>query len=247
MSSLENIFNGWNDVNQRILKATENKEQKFLKPRLVAVSKTKPIEQIIYIYHKGQRHFGENYVQELLTKANDPELLEKCPDIKWHFIGLVQTNKISKILSVPNLELIETIHSQKLADALNAVWKSQNNNCLLKIMVQVNTSLEEEKNGVLPNNTVNLCKHIKNNCENLKLIGLMTIGRFGYDCSLGPNPDFLALVECKKKVCMELNLDLNEFELSMGMSDDFEHAIECGSTNVRVGSSIFGYRPKKEK
>ncbi|XP_050430731.1 pyridoxal phosphate homeostasis protein [Adelges cooleyi] len=247
MTSLENVISGWNDVKQKIKVVSQKRTQNLPEPRLVAVSKTKPIEHIIGIYQKGQRHFGENYVQELLTKSFDVEILKQCPDIKWHFIGHIQRNKVSKILSVPGLDIIETVDNEKLADAINVAWKKQNNKNPLKIMVQVNTSREEEKNGVLPDDVVKLCKYIIENCENLKFIGLMTIGRFGYDCSLGPNPDFLTLVECKNKVSFDLQLNSSNIELSMGMSDDFEHAIECGSTNVRVGSNIFGYRPKKER
>lgn len=82
-------------------------------------------------------------------------------------------------------------------------------------------------------------------CCYFSLEGLMTIGRFGYDLSHGPNPDFLCLRKCRDDLCEELGLNWRDVGLSMGMSDDFEHAISLGSTNVRVGSSIFGARPKK--
>ncbi|KAJ4431921.1 hypothetical protein ANN_20528 [Periplaneta americana] len=109
------------------------------------------------------------------------------------------------------------------------------------------------KNGCNPNEATRLVKHIIDNCPNLTLIGLMTIGKFGYDLSLGPNPDFICLRQVRDEVCKNLSIDYDKLELSMGMSDDFEHAvstldfifIEMGSTNVRVGSSIFGHREKK--
>lgn len=211
-------------------------------PRLVAVSKTKPKELIIAAYNAGQHNFGENYVQELIDKGNDSEIRELCPDIKWHFIGHLQSNKVSKILSVPNLYIIETIDSEKLANTVNQSWEKLGKDHKLKIMVQVNTSGEDGKSGCPPEITLKLVEHIQNICTNLSLIGIMTIGKYGYDVNLGPNPDFLKLIDVRNSVCKSLNVPVETMEVSMGMSDDFEHAIELGSTNVRVGSLIFGSR-----
>lgn len=97
-------------------------------------------------YDAGQRHFGENYVQELEEKANHPIILEKCTDIKWHFIGHLQSNKVNKVLSVPNLFVIETVHKQKLAANLNNHWsKFRMDDSKLKVFIQVNTSGEDGK------------------------------------------------------------------------------------------------------
>lgn len=116
----------------------------FLNPCLVAVSKTKPADVIVEAYEAGQRHFGENYVQELEEKANNPIILERCKDIKWHFIGHLQSNKISKVLAVPNLYLIETVHKEKLATHLNNNWpKFGPPDTKLRVMIQVNTSGED--------------------------------------------------------------------------------------------------------
>lgn len=99
---------------------------------------------IAQAYEGGQRHFGENYVNELAEKASDPLILEKCKDIKWHFIGHLQTNKINKLLGSPGLFMVETVDSGKIADNLNKQWvKYRNNNEKLRIMVQVNTSAED--------------------------------------------------------------------------------------------------------
>lgn len=221
-------------------------ELQELKPRLVAVSKTKPVENIIEAYEAGQRHFGENYVQELEEKANNPQILEKCKDIRWHFIGHLQSNKVNKVLPLPNLYLIETVDSKKLATQLNKNWpKFGPPDSKLNVMIQVNTSGEKEKSGVDPSEVTGLTEYVLKECTNLRLDGLMTIGQFGYDLSSGPNPDFICLKKCREDVCKDLNLDWKTLNLSMGMSDDFENAIEVGSTNVRVGSLIFGYRPKK--
>lgn len=232
-------------IEQACLK--RNAELQCVEPRLVAVSKTKPNELIINAYEEGQRNFGENYVQELIDKANSSDILDKCKEIRWHFIGHLQTNKINKVLSIPNLYLIETVDSQKLATHLNKSWPNfRPSDSKLKIMVQVNTSGEQEKNGVEPSEVVGLTKFVLENCPNLDLDGIMTIGRFGYNLEDGPNPDFVCLKQCRDEICQNLGLDWKKVNLSMGMSDDFEHAIEMGSTNIRVGSSIFGFRPKKE-
>ncbi|KAL1137690.1 hypothetical protein AAG570_009386 [Ranatra chinensis] len=237
LKGLQNVRDRINSVCLRIGK--ENK------PRLVAVSKTKPKEMLISAYEAGQRHFGENYIQELVEKSKNPEILEHCKDIQWHFIGHIQRNKVNKLVSVPGLFIVETVDNIKLASTLNESWGNLNKTHKLNVMVQVNTSEEKEKSGCSPKEVNELASHIFKNCKNLNLFGLMTIGQFGYDSSKGPNPDFLCLVSCRENVSKNLELNPDDLELSMGMSDDFEHAIELGSTNVRVGSSIFGFRERK--
>ncbi|XP_061195928.1 pyridoxal phosphate homeostasis protein-like [Saccostrea echinata] len=215
--------------------------------RLVAVSKTKPPTSIVEAYRCGQKHFGENYVNELSEKSIDPEIQSECKDIRWHFIGRLQSNKAGTLVSCPNLFMVETVHSDKIANALNRQWESKNKEGKLKVMVQVNTSNEDSKSGCNTDEVVNIVKNIKEKCPNLEFAGLMTIGSFDHDLSQGPNPDFLKLSECRNKLCEELKLNKQEVELSMGMSADFEHAIELGSTNVRVGSTIFGAREPPNK
>lgn len=171
-------------------------------PRLVAVSKTKPIDMIIEAYESGQRHFGENYVQEMADKAVDPMIMDKCPDIQWHFIGTVQTNKVAKIVKTPNLTVVETIASLKLADKFQSSCQA-NKVENLGVMVQVNTSGEENKGGIEPGDVVNVVKHIKDKCPNLKFQGLMTIGALAHSMASktaeqGANPDFLTLLDCRK-------------------------------------------------
>ncbi|CAL1683180.1 unnamed protein product [Lasius platythorax] len=193
-------------------------EHRYYEPRLVAVSKLQSTELILSAYEAGQRHFGENYVNELVEKALNPQILEKCKEIKWHFI-----------------------------DVLNNSWPRfrKSDDSKLNIMVQVNTSGEKEKSGCDIIQVSTLVKHIINNCHNLKFLGLMTIGMFGYNIANGPNPDFICLIKCREKISDELGIDIKNIELSMGMSNDYEHAIELGSTNVRVGTAIFGNRPQK--
>jgi len=226
------------EVNSRIEAVTKSLNLKT-RPRLVAVSKTKSVELIKECYDAGQRVFGENYAQELTEKAK-----QLPSDIEWHFIGTLQSNKIKMLLSVPNLTMIETVHSKKLAQKLDKECQSVRPTNPLKIMVEVNTSGEETKSGIQPNECPDLVKYIINDLKYLKFCGLMTIGR--------PNappdqPDFRCLLDCRKQICEALSLDPNTFELSMGMSQDFEDAIRFGSTNVRVGTNIFGARDYSQK
>jgi len=212
-------------------------------PRLVAVSKIKPKELIIEAYEAGHRHFGENYIQELCGKSSDPEILEKCPDIKWHFIGACQSNKAKELVSCPNLSMVETVTSEKLASKLNSRAEKLQNR--LPVMIQVNTSGEENKNGVEPEATIGVFRHINNNCKKLEFAGLMTIGALARSLAAKEgedNPDFRKLLEVRNELCQAENLNPSQVELSMGMSNDYEEAIRLGSTNVRVGSSIFGAR-----
>ncbi|GIL44217.1 hypothetical protein Vafri_1741 [Volvox africanus] len=171
-------------------------------------------------------------------------MLDKAPalpsDIHWHFIGHLQSNKVKAIVeTVPNLAMVETVDSTKLADKLNRAVEVAGRTEPLRVMVQVNTSGEESKFGVDPGACVALAKHIVQSCPKLRLAGLMTIGMPDY--SSRPE-NFQCLSECRAKVATELGLAPGDLELSMGMSGDFEQAIEMGSTNIRVGSTIFGAR-----
>lgn len=109
----------------------------------MAVSKTKPPNLVIDAYDAGQKHFGENYVNELIEKAGHPDILKR--DIRWHFIGHLQRNKVNKVLAVPNLWVVETVDSNKLATALDTAWPKfrRSDDSKLNIMVQVNTSKED--------------------------------------------------------------------------------------------------------
>jgi len=211
-------------------------------PRLVAVSKTKPTEALQEAYDAGQRHFGENYVNEVLDKA--PEL---PVDIKWHFIGHLQSNKAKPLVGqVANLWMVEAVDSRKLADRLQAaaaaVLETERKGVPLKVLIQVDTSGEDTKSGVTAEEAVAMAQHILANCPALQFAGVMTIG------APGDLTCFDKLVEARQRIASATGLEAASLELSMGMSGDFEEAIARGSTNVRVGSSIFGersYPPKK--
>lgn len=227
------------DVLQRVAAATQRAARQ--RPvRLVAVSKTKPVEALREAYDAGQRVFGENYVQEILDKA--PQM---PADVSWHFIGHLQTNKAKALVTaVPNLSCVETVDTQKLANLLNKAWDVEVAKRKLDVFVQVNTSGEETKYGVEPADALPLARHVLQECPNLRFCGLMTIGMPDYTSR---PENFSMLEKCREDVCQALGLSVEEIELSMGMSGDFEQAIQMGSTNVRVGSTIFGARDYSAK
>uniref|UniRef100_F6H7G3 Pyridoxal phosphate homeostasis protein n=3 Tax=Vitis vinifera TaxID=29760 RepID=F6H7G3_VITVI len=227
-------------VLHRVQQAAERSGRGPHQIRVVAVSKTKSVSLIREVYDSGHRCFGENYVQEIIEKA--PQLPE---DIEWHFIGNLQSNKVKPLLTgVPNLAVVETVDDEKIADRLDRMVATIGRKPL-KVMVQVNTSGEESKSGVDPAACVELVKHVALGCPNLEFGGLMTIGMLDYTST---PENFKTLANCRSEVCKSLGITEEQCELSMGMSGDFELAIEMGSTNVRIGSTIFGAReyPKKQ-
>lgn len=181
-------------------------------------------------------------MQELVEKANDPKILENCKEIKWHFIGHLQRNKVNKIIKLPGLYMIQTIDNEKLAEAVNNSWQSNRKETegKLKVLIQVNTSGEAEKSGVDPEKLPELFDFITDKCGALQLEGIMTIGAFGYDYSKGiPNPDFVCLMECLSHLP---NPDSQR--VSFGMSDDFEQAVSHFSDlNNNYFSSDFRFKP----
>ncbi|THU45716.1 hypothetical protein C4D60_Mb02t20920 [Musa balbisiana] len=223
----------------RVHQAAERSGRSPEQVRVVAVSKTKPASLLRQVYDAGHRCFGENYVQEIVEKARQLPV-----DIEWHFIGNLQRNKVKSLLAgVPNLHMIESVDDEKIANHVDRVVASLGRKPL-KVLVQVNTSGEESKFGVDPSGCVNLVRHVKLGCPNLIFSGLMTIGMLDYSST---PENFKTLSNCRAEVCKELEIPEEQCELSMGMSADFEQAIEMGSTNVRIGSTIFGVREYKEK
>lgn len=210
--------------------------------RLVAVSKLKPSSDIMALYNHGVRHFGENYVQELIGKSQ-----ELPKDIKWHFIGGLQTGKCKDLSKgVENLYAVEAIDSLKKCKKLESCRKNAGGNSI-NIYLQINTSGEDQKSGYSLEILDELYETVEflldpKQCTLLNIQGLMTIGSFSESISEEENADFKRLLTLKQKLDDKYKLDL---ELSMGMSNDFKEAIKQGSSSVRVGSSIFGARPTK--
>lgn len=229
-AELEQMVQGFRAVQARVLAAQE--AHGGAPVRLVAVSKTKPSNMIQRLYDLGHRDFGENYVQELVAKA-----AELPKDIRWHFIGHLQSGKAKGIVKdVPNLSVIETVDTEKVASKLNAAVEQEAGRAPLDVMVQVHTSQEETKAGVTPAELDALVDFIRASCPHLRLSGLMTIGAPG-DMSC-----FDTLRSCRDALAARLGVPPATIELSMGMSGDFDEAIARGSTSVRIGSTIFGAR-----
>ena len=205
-------------------------------PSLVAVSKTKPVELLRIAYDRGQRDFGENYVQEVVAKA--PQM---PADVRWHFIGHLQSNKAKDLVAAaPNLFCVHTVDSLKLAQELQKRIAAAERGPLA-IMVQVNTSGEASKSGVAPAECAALAAEVARSCPLLRVCGLMCIGKYSADEGSALS-DFEALVQCRVLTAEALGVGAASLELSMGMSHDFEQAVAAGATAVRVGSTIFGRR-----
>lgn len=214
---------------QEIIKYTNEHHVK-----LVAVSKTKPLEAILKLYHQGQRIFGENKVQELVPKH---EALPK--DIQWHLIGHLQSNKVKYIApfvamieSVDSLDLLKIIHKEALK-----------HNRVIPVLLQFHIATEETKFGLDMREATALLNYIIDN----PLYGVEIKGVMGM-ASFTENPDQVKSEFKKLKVIFQtlkekyFSSDQSFCEISMGMSGDFKEAIAEGSTMVRIGSAIFGSR-----
>ncbi len=196
---------------------------------LVAVSKFHPIEKIKEVYDCGQKVFGENKVQELLTKVN-----ELPADIQWHLIGHLQTNKVKYI--APFIDTIQSVDSEKLLIEINK--EAAKNNKKIKVLLQVKIAEEETKYGLEISEAKEIfSNYLEHQYPNIEILGLMGMATFT-DNNNQVKSEFLVL----KSLFDELSTFRKLETLSMGMSDDFALAIECGSTSVRIGSAIFGVR-----
>lgn len=218
---------------QRIAAATERAQRAPGSTRLMAVSKKQPVEAIIAAYEFGQRDFGENYVQELITKA---DALAHLADLRWHMIGHLQTNKARQLVSV--VESVQTVDTTKLIRELSKQVTAQRppERGPLEVYVEVNIGREPQKAGVLPENVPELLEVLRD-APRLALKGLLCLPPFSTDPEL-TRPHFEALARLRDELGGTRLLP----ELSMGMSHDFEQAIAAGSTWVRLGTAIFGAR-----
>lgn len=175
-------------------------------------------------------------------------MASKCLDIRWHFIGQVQSNKIGKICNSPGLWCVETVETEKHARIFDKEWSKHGANLSpLRVLVQVNTSGEDNKGGIEIGEAPKLAEFIRKECQNLKFDGFMTIGSFDNSHASGENPDFEKLFKVRQTWAEQTGESADSVELSMGMSDDFLQAIHQGATSVRVGSKLFGAREYKNK
>ena len=197
--------------------------------QLIAVSKTKPVNDIREAYLAGQRQFGENYVQELATKAQE---LADLAQIRWHFIGPIQSNKTRDIAVYA--DVVHSIDRLKIAERLSAqrpVGKAP-----LQVLLQVNISREDSKSGILPEDLLPLARQISS-LPNIQLVGLMAIPAPAIN---GDNQQAFAAMQ---QLSATLQAEFPQADqLSMGMSDDWQQAVLFGATMIRLGSAIFGAR-----
>ena len=215
---MSNIVESFNKIKQNI-----NKLQKKQEVNIVAISKTFPIQHIKPLIDHGHNHFGENKVQEALSKWS--ELKKTNSKIHLHMVGKLQSNKAKDAAKI--FDYIHSLDSQKLADILSNCEK--NNNKMLKYFIQVNLGNETQKSG-LPVDEVEPFFNYCTKEKKLNVIGLMIIP-----------PNDANTIDYFKNI-NQLNSSIGLKELSMGMSADYEQAIVYGATFVRLGSVIFGKR-----
>jgi pyridoxal phosphate enzyme (YggS family) len=233
-----NLFHAWNgmsSVKENLLKVRERIERAAQKAgrdpkeiKLVAVSKTVELDRIKEAIEAGVSILGENYVQEAQEKI---EALGKS--VSWHFIGHLQSNKAK--YAVRLFDVIHSIDSIPLAEELNR--RAEQPDRVIRVMIEVNLSKEATKFGTDEERVLNLARRIQN-LDHLSLEGLMTMPPY-FDSPEMSRPYYVALRELKDRMVKE-GIPLKE--LSMGMSNDFEIAVEEGATYVRVGTAIFGPR-----
>jgi pyridoxal phosphate enzyme (YggS family) len=200
--------------------------------KIVAASKTVPVDRIEAAMHAGIRVFGENYVQEAEEKI---ETLGR-DRVSWHFVGHLQTNKAK--YAVRLFDLIHSVDSLKIARELDR--RARGVGTVQKILIQVNVSGEESKSGIDTAHTLDLVREVST-LENLTVCGLMTMPPY-FNSPEKVRPHFRTLKALQIEINKGGDPNLNIAELSMGMSGDFETAIEEGATLVRIGTAIFGER-----
>ena len=207
------------------IKTSSEKSPNKKTPILVAVSKKRSVESIQVIYNLGQRIFGENYPQELLTKS---ESLPK--DIEWHLIGHLQTNKVKKLLEqIPNI-VIESVDRVDVVKKISQYADIKNKT---KVYLEINISGEETKTGCPLKDIFNVIDEIMKNKDKIEFVGIMSLGK------IGDKKEFEKMVEIKNDICEKYSLDKDKFIASFGTSQDFNEAILSGTDEVRIGHQIF--------
>ncbi len=192
--------------------------------KIVAVSKYSTCDEIQKLYNIGQRAYGENKVQDLKAKSIE---LEELP-LEWHFVGNLQKNKINNLLDI-NPSLFHALDSIELANELQKKLVAKD--MTLDALLQINSAKEDSKSGVNPENALEIYKEIQKTCPNIILKGVMSIGAHSQDYKV---------VKKSFEITYNIYKQLDNATIcSMGMSGDFELAIECGSNMVRLGSVLF--------
>ena len=216
----KNIEESWKKVGRDVSEVT-----------LITVSKTKPLSDLRIAYEEGSRDFGENKVQELVSKID-----EMPSDVKWHLIGHLQRNKVKYIAG--KVAMIHSVDSYRLAEEINV--QAKKNSCVIPILIEINIAGEDTKFGIKPEEAEELIREISE-LENVKVSGLMTIAP-----NVANPEENRAYFKAMKDLFVDIsskNIDNVEMKvLSMGMTNDYTVAVEEGATMIRVGTGIFGAR-----
>jgi pyridoxal phosphate enzyme (YggS family) len=233
MSIAENIA----QARERIAAAAQRAARNPERITLMGVSKTFPVESIREAYAAGLRIFGENRVQEFAGKA---DALRDLSDAEWHLIGHLQTNKAAKAAEL--FDAVDSVDSARMAEKLNAFAESSGK--ILSVLIEINVGGETAKSGIAPvSSELEQILQGAPQWGNLKINGLMTVPPYTEDPE-GSRPYFRQLRQTRDSIAARALPQIGMAVLSMGMSHDFEVAIEEGATCVRVGTAIFGERSK---
>ncbi len=229
MLAAEEIAHRLAEVRERIARAAQRSSRSADAICLILASKTQPADAVRAAYEAGARHFGENYVREAAAKRAE---LTDLGDATWHLIGHLQTNKTR--LATRTFEVIQTVDSARLADAIAHAQPTPP----MRALIEVNLGGEPDKSGIGAGDVESLIDAVRAKVE---IIGLMTIPPHA-ESATGARNYFAKLRRLRDRLAARCGLALSE--LSMGMTEDFEVAIEEGATMVRVGRAIFGERPE---
>ena len=233
---VESIKERWQRLQERVAQAASHAGRDPNEIQIMAVSKTMPLEKILEARDAGVTLFGENRIQEAMQKFGDQRQNFSDPDVSLHLVGHLQTNKARKALDL--FDMIHSLDRVRLADVLSRIGQETNRE--VPILIEVNTSGEESKFGVAPNQALELTRQAAS-YPNLKILGFMTVGAWLPDPE-EVRPCFQLLRKIRDRIATEKIANVSTDILSMGMTNDFEAAIEEGSTLIRIGTAIFGPR-----
>ncbi len=231
---MNNIAANLAQIDDRIEKACQRSGRNPDAVKLIAVSKVKPAELVEEAFHAGQKLFGESYVQEF----RDKQPLVTAP-VQWHFIGGLQSNKVKYLRG--KVAMIHSVDRLSLAEEINRQWEKNDDS--IDILLQVNVGDEASKSGCAPNDLENLTRAVAQ-LSHLNICGLMCLPPHADDAEQ-VRPFFKQLRDLSEQISKLELPGVGMAELSMGMSGDFEVAVEEGATLVRIGTAIFGARINK--
>jgi pyridoxal phosphate enzyme (YggS family) len=229
----DKLISNLNQVKENIKKAAAAADRDYTEIKLLTVSKNQDIEAIKVLNEAGVKFFGENRVQELEEKNN--KLLSDKIDLDWHFIGHLQRNKVKYLMRMKNCKMIESIDSLRLAKEVNK--RARKNERVIPVLIEINIAGDENKFGITPAKAEEFLKKIIK-LENLQVEGLMTVLPY-----LDNSEKLRSYFKDMKNLFDQLSSNVIQLkELSMGMTNDYQIAVEEGATIVRVGTAIFGER-----